>query len=187
MRFRLNPNESARDNLWRCMDRCFHLLAARYKVHLPQEEFDDLKQTIMLRAVDNFMRLKIGEHRYNRKVDFFANCYSSTWAVFTYQLNEFYENKKRLMEAINLDDTIEESDGSSRKYSEVIPSEALSALGTYSKKYNHHKSKNPNEVKGRGILYERAVDAAYEDYEAECIELGVTPVDFGRFREVNGY
>ena len=187
MRFRLNPNESAKENLWRCIDRCFQLLAARYKVHLPKDELDDLKQTVMLRAVDNFMRLKICAKKYNRKYDFFSNCYSSTWSVFTSRLNEFYENKKRMMEAVNLDDTIEENDGRSRKYSEIIPAETLAALRTYNGTFNHHKSKDPTEVKCSGIRYERAVDAAYEDYKDECIELGATPVKFERFREVNGY
>lgn len=183
MRFRLDPNLSAKENLWNCMERVVRVLSNRYRVHLPTDEYLDFSMNVMTRAVDNFMRLKIGQHRYNRKVDFFANCYSSAWAVFTDELTRFYNTKKMDMESVDLDGYVP---GTEIRLSEVVPSESRATLGNYKREHNDKGRKAPEELKHRGRFYEEEVRLTYEDYVADCEELGIPQVDFGKFRERNG-
>lgn len=94
VRFELNPNETAKENLWRAAMNASGVILSRKKLHLNEEEWEELRMLIALRGVRHFMEHKIGLHKYNRKFPFYDNVYSSCWGSSPMVVDKFLKSNR---------------------------------------------------------------------------------------------
>lgn len=83
-RFKLVPLEqkSAQEQLWAAARQAtLHVLKTHRFYGLQGNYREPLIEDVTLAAVSHFMRVKIGQHRYNRNFCFFNNVMSSVWTV----------------------------------------------------------------------------------------------------------
>lgn len=80
-KFRLRAELSAMENLFEACNAAARYILSHKKLRLSKEEWAELIDSVTLDAVDHFLRIKIGQHTYNRKYDFFSNAYSSVWCI----------------------------------------------------------------------------------------------------------
>ena len=93
-RFELNPNETAKENLWRAAMNASGVILSRKKLHLNDDEWEELRMLIALRGVRHFMEHKIGLHKYNRKFPFYDNVYSSCWGSSPMVVDKFLKSNR---------------------------------------------------------------------------------------------
>ena len=93
-RFELAPNESARENLWRAAMNASGVILSRKKLHLNEDEWEELRMLIALRGVRHIMEHKIGLHKYNRKFPFYDNVYSSCWGSSPMVVDKFLKSNR---------------------------------------------------------------------------------------------
>lgn len=89
--WKINPNESAMWNVW---DACkvaalFLRSKAMKKVKLSYDEWAEVYDTVLLKAVTHFLEYKIRRKTYCHEVSFFTNCFSSVWGVFQRELDMY--------------------------------------------------------------------------------------------------
>lgn len=101
--FLLDPNKTARENLWAAADRATRVLLSRKNLRLNRDEFQELHGRIMLRAVQHFMKHKVGLHKYNRKFPFFDNVFSSVWGVSPPVIKKFVEENRQKISNASMD------------------------------------------------------------------------------------
>ena len=102
-KFLLDPKKTARENLWAAADRATRVLLSRKNLRLNRDEFQELHGRIMLRAVEHFMKHKVGLQKYNRKFPFFDNVYSSVWGVSPDIIRKFVDENRRKISAASMD------------------------------------------------------------------------------------
>lgn len=102
-RFELDPHETARENLWRAATIAAGVVLSRKALKLNREEWKELHLLIVEAGVDQFMRLKIGQHRYNRAQPFYNNVYGCCWSVSHNVTNKYLRELKRKISGISLD------------------------------------------------------------------------------------
>lgn len=93
-RFELNPNETARENLWRAAMNASGVILSRKKLRLNEDEWEELRMLIALRGVRHFMEHKIGMHKYNRKFPFYDNVYSSCWGSSPLVVDKYLKSNR---------------------------------------------------------------------------------------------
>ena len=91
MLWKIDPQKSAKENLWDCIrlnTHSFKAKAIKGGLKLTYDEWGEVLDIVMFTAVKRFMsRLRNG--RYNRNYSFYLNVRASVWAVF-YQVTEQY-------------------------------------------------------------------------------------------------
>ena len=102
-RFELDPNETARENLWRAATIAAGVVLSRKTLRLTGDEWRELHLLIVEKGVEHFMRHKIGLHKYNRAQPFYNNVYSSCWSVSHNVTTKFLRELKRKISAVSLD------------------------------------------------------------------------------------
>lgn len=102
-RFELDPNESARENLWRAAINAAGVILSRKKLNLTDDEWKDLRMNLVLRGVRHFMEHKIGMHEYNRAFPFYNNVYSSIWSSSYNVLDAFIKENRAKISARSAD------------------------------------------------------------------------------------
>ena len=80
-KFRLRAELSAMENLFEACNAAARYILSRKKLKLSSDEWAELLDIVTLDGVDMFLRVKIGQHTYNRNYDFFSNCYSVIWCI----------------------------------------------------------------------------------------------------------
>lgn len=96
-RFELDPNETAKENLWRAALNASGVIISRKRLHLNEDEREELRMLVALRGVRHFMQHKIGLHKYNRKFPFYDNVYSSCWSSSPNVVDKFLRgNREKL-------------------------------------------------------------------------------------------
>ena len=80
-KFRLRAELSAMENLFEACNAAARYILSRKKLKLSSDEWAELLDIVTLDGVSMFLRVKIGQHTYNRKYDFFSNCYSVIWCI----------------------------------------------------------------------------------------------------------
>ena len=80
-KFRLRAELSAMENLFEACNAAARYILSRKKLRLSKDEWAELLDIVTLDGVEMFLRVKIGQHTYNRKYDFFSNCYSVIWCI----------------------------------------------------------------------------------------------------------
>ena len=103
----INPALSAMENLFsaaRFATLAFKSRAVKAGVVLTREEWNDLIDDVVVRAVDMFIKHKVIGHTYNRKYSFFHNVRSCVWSRFGNTLTEHLEKiKDKIMSVDRLD------------------------------------------------------------------------------------
>lgn len=95
MKFKLNPSESAAENLWRACTIATQVILKKKAIYrtLDQETLRELRENIELRTYENFIYHKVMLHKYTRvatngkPLDFFDNVLSSCWSVSSRQVD----------------------------------------------------------------------------------------------------
>ena len=80
-KFRLRAELSAMENLFEACNAAARYILSHKKLRLSKEEWAELLDIVTLDGVSQFLRIKIGQHTYNRKYDFFSNAYSAVYSV----------------------------------------------------------------------------------------------------------
>lgn len=80
-KFKLRADLSAMENLFEACNAAARYILSHKKLRLSKDEWAELLDIVTLDGVDHFLRIKIGQHTYNRKYDFFSNAYSAVWSV----------------------------------------------------------------------------------------------------------
>ena len=80
-KFRLRAELSAMENLFEACNAAARYILSHKKLRLSKDEWAELLDIVTLDGVDHFLRIKIGQHTYNRDYDFFSNAYSSVWCI----------------------------------------------------------------------------------------------------------
>ena len=80
-KFKLRPELSARENLWEACEASCRYILRHKKLRLSTEEWQELLVTMTAATVENFLWHKVHLHKYDRRFDFFSNCYSCAWSV----------------------------------------------------------------------------------------------------------
>ena len=70
------------------------VILSRKKLHLNDDEWEELRMLIALRGVRHFMEHKIGLHKYNRKFPFYDNVYSSCWGSSPMVVDKFLKSNR---------------------------------------------------------------------------------------------
>lgn len=102
-RFELDPNETARENLWRAATIAAGVVLSRKALKLTGDEWRELHLLIVEKGVEHFMRHKVGLHKYNRAQPFYNNVYSSCWSVSHNVTTKFLRELKRKISGVSLD------------------------------------------------------------------------------------
>lgn len=102
-KFLLDPKKTARENLWAAADRATRVLLSRKNLRFTRDEFAELHGRIVLRAVEHFMKHKVGLHKYNRKFPFFDNVFSSVWGVSPGIIQKFVDENRRKISDASMD------------------------------------------------------------------------------------
>jgi hypothetical protein len=93
----IDARKSAMENLFsaaKFATLAFKSRAAKAGVVLTKEEWDDLIDDVVIRAVDMFIKQKVIGHTYNRKYSFFHNVRSCVWSWFGNTLDKHMKNIK---------------------------------------------------------------------------------------------
>jgi len=80
-KFKLRAELSAMENLFEACNAAARYILSRKKLRLSKDEWAELLDIVTLDGVDQFLRIKIGQHTYNRNYDFFSNAYSAVYSV----------------------------------------------------------------------------------------------------------
>lgn len=80
-KFKLRAELSAMENLFEACNAAARYILSHKKLRLSKDEWAELLDIVTLDGVDHFLRVKIGQHTYNRDYDFFSNCYSAVWCI----------------------------------------------------------------------------------------------------------
>lgn len=101
--FKLDPNESATENLWRCCCQvCSLILMKRMKrMQILRDEVDEIMSDFVITTYQAFIRTKVMSHTYNRNFTFFQNVYSAAWSVNTRVFTRHFNNVKDRINSID--------------------------------------------------------------------------------------
>lgn len=182
----IDGTKSAMENLFsaaRFATLAFKSRAAKAGVVLTKEEWDELIDDVVVRAVDAFIQHKVIGHTYNRKYSFFNNVRSCVWSRFGNTLTEHLNNiKEKMMSVDRLDHDLYE-----RAIENAKPRRYLAYRERGFAQQNLHawRTLNRNEAH---LKYEDAED--FFSYLEACEETGLpikkdTPL-YRRGREVTG-
>lgn len=132
-RFQLRADETAQENLWRAANIAARYIVGKTKLYNVDDERDEIIESVTLRTVQDFMRIKIGEHEYNRAHPFFDNVYSSCWSCAHHIIDMYIRQKKRDISNKSLDESIGVE---SLTYADVLSDDYERHLANYISKYN---------------------------------------------------
>ena len=184
MRFKINPNETAQENLWRAARFAVACHLGRSGITLRDDEKAEFFSRQMLATVLAFMR-RLRKGKYCRKVSFFTNVWQAAWSVFYCQSERFLREVKDRINFTSLDAPIAGTEGG--RIHDIIPESARAPLANYAPDPRYERRfQCPDDYKS-DVAYNKAVDGEYKDYQMECVIMGVTPVTFKVFCERNDY
>lgn len=179
-RFKLDPNLSAKENLWNAARLATVLVMKRNHWYgLDDESRQELFDEIMVNAVVDFMYHKIRLHKYNREFSFLQNVISSAWSASSSTASRFFKH-------------VVEKRHSSYSIDYYMPGSTISIGGSLS---NEDRPVYVDLKKYKGRSYEERpphlraniVKQEYKNYIDECNELGATPLKFQPWLTATGY
>lgn len=188
---KLDPNESAMDNLWRLAYTACRIILKMKNLTLYTDEYTELLDDLAYLTVRQFMEHRIGQKKYSRQHTFFQNVYACAYSSTGSYLKRYLARLKIKIAAIDIDSAApDDGEGrdSKRTLGETLDEASMAPLRNYKASYNHgiDKKKNPDECLSRWG-WEKAVREEYDFYCVQCEGMGVTPVSFDRYILVNGY
>lgn len=171
-RFRLDPNETALENLWRAAKVATVTLLRKYHIRsFIDDKYIDLFDELTMQTVVSFMYLKIRNKGYDRRFSFYENVYSCCWGcdVVKKYIKSEEERKTMISLSHESDDgcALEATLESSERHSLDIDNTSTPV-------------KQPKTMKNNSVLYRAEEDLKrlweMDDLEAEsdldAVEIG---------------
>lgn len=171
-RFRLDPNETALENLWRAAKVATVTLLRRYHIRsFIDDKYIDLFDELTMQTVVSFMYLKIRNKGYDHRFSFYENVYSCCWGcdVVKKYIKSEEERKTMISLSHESDDgcALEATLESSERHSLDIDNTSTPV-------------KQPKTMKNNSVLYRAEEDLKrlweMDDLEAEsdldAVEIG---------------
>ena len=109
-RFKLNPNETASENLWRCATAATAYIFSKSKLTNTGSEYKELFDRVVMEGVAQFLEFKIKQHKYNRNYDFWTNVHSSCWSAYSNVLRLYIKGVRRKIVTDSADVCIGDTD-----------------------------------------------------------------------------
>ena len=179
-KFELDPNRSARENLWEAARLATFLVMKRHRWYgLDEESRQDLFMEITMNGVVSFMYHKIRCKKYNHDYSFLQNVISSVWSASSATVSHYFLHVvgKRHV-TTSLSSTVP---GTEFAVESVLTND--DALKYYDKK--KYKAREYGELPPK--LRANLVKNQYRNYIDECVELGVTSLRFQPWLTATGY
>ena len=107
----LRSDWTAQQNLWESARVATILIFKRYKVYNIGAEHKELFEEVMLRGVQNFLREKVMNHKYDRRYPWLNNMLSAVWQSAGFIINKYIEMTRRRIDAVPLDAEIKNCPG----------------------------------------------------------------------------
>lgn len=171
-RFRLDPNETALENLWRAAKVATVTLLRKFHIRsFIDDKYIDLFDELTMQTVVSFMYLKIRNKGYDRRFSFYENVYSCCWGcdVVKKYIKSEEERKTMISLSHESDDggSLEATLESSERHSLDIDNTSTPV-------------KQPKTMKNNSVLYRAEEDLKrlweMDDLEAEsdldAVEIG---------------
>ena len=175
----LLPELSARENLSRMLvaavgDWDLPRLPALMGKFRDTELVKDIIWDHYLHAFQNFITHKVMEHKYDKRYSFYLNVRSSVMGTWTHIRNKYWRLDEEKFAATSIHKPVDDSE-----YGDFLAShEPILYLPQC------RKDRKPME-EHRAWHRSQLLKEWYEDYLLECKELGVTPVKFERYVQIN--
>ena len=176
----LLPELSARENLSRMLTAAVgdwdlpRLPALLAKFHHDKEIVKDLIWDHYLASYENFMRHKVMEHTYSRAVSFYLNVRSSVMSAWTHVRDRYWRLDGERFKSTSIDKPVDDA-----VFGDFLSShEPILYL-------EHNRKQRKPMAEHRAWHRAQLLKDWYGDYLLECQELGVTPVKFERYVQLN--
>lgn len=182
-RFMLDPNETAMENLWRAAFVATLVIGRSHAFWgLRFETRQELLERITLQTVLHFLDHKVRQHKYarvardGRALTFFDNVLSSAWSVSRWNVDIFMNELTRRTTTDDISPLAPFIGTDSRLPAYVSKAEYKRIMfGTAT-----------DELK-RPADRAKRIAKEYEDYAADCEDLGVTALSFDAWLVSTGY
>jgi hypothetical protein len=171
-RFRLDPNETALENLWRAAKVATVTLLRKYHIRsFIDDKYIDLFDELTMQTVVSFMYLKIRNKGYDRRFSFYENVYSCCWGCSVVKKYIKSEEERKTMISLSH----ESDDGGALEATlECTERHSLDIDNTST------PVKQPKPMKNNAVLYHAEEDLKrlweMDDLEAEsdldAVEIG---------------
>lgn len=160
--FRLNPHETAKQNLWRCISQACSLLIAKriHKLIIMHDELEELMSDFCFLTYSSFISNKVMRHGYNRRFSFFQNVFSSAYSVLNRALTKHFkriEYKSSTAERIMFKTGITEL--------------TINPMPKYAAPYERKKSRRDLAERCRAVPRQGAERREAEEWENELAEI----------------
>lgn len=175
MKFKLNPSETAAENLWRACTIATQVILKKKPIYraLDQETLRELRENIELRTYENFLYHKVMLHKYTKvaangkPLDFFDNVLSACWSVSSHQVDLLCKEMNR-RSATTKQSKLGENDFDFVSNASAMPK----YLATFNRSNERVRKRNPLEEE-------------YAYYLDDCAEFGITPITIDEWMERN--
>lgn len=175
MKFKLNPSESAVENLWRACSMATEVILRKKPIYrsLDGETLRELRENIELRTYENFLYHKVMLHKYTKvaangkPLDFFDNVLSACWSVSSHQVDLLCKEMNR-RSATTKQSKLGENDFDFVSNASAMPK----YLATFNRSNERVRKRNPLEEE-------------YAYYFDDCAEFGITPITIDEWMERN--
>ena len=175
MKFKLNPKETAAENLWRACTIATQVILKNSKIYkaLDHETLQELRENIELKTYENFLYHKVMLHKYTRvaangqPLDFFDNVLSACWSVSSNQINMLCKEMNR-RSATTKSSILGENEFAFVSNASTMPR----YLASSNRSHDRVRKRNP-------------LEAEYLDYLDDCEEFGIAPISMDEWLERN--
>lgn len=106
-RFLLDPNMTAMENTFEAARVGTAYLLKNKRLKVTQEEWADLFDEIVYKAVQQFINVKVMQHQYNRNYSFYQNMFSCVWSVSRSEVRDWVTDNRRKISALSLNSQLE--------------------------------------------------------------------------------
>lgn len=175
MKFKLNPNETAAENLWRACSMATEVILRKKPIYrsLDGETLRELRENIKMKTYENFIYHKVMLHKYTKvaangkPLDFFDNVLSACWSVSSHQVDLLCKEMNR-RSATTKQSKLGENDFDFVSNASAMPK----YLATFNRSNERVRKRNPLEEE-------------YAYYFDDCAEFGITPITIDEWMERN--
>lgn len=169
MKFKLNPNETAAENLWRACSLAAVVILKKKPIYraLDGETKQEIRDNIMVKTYENFIYHKVMLHKYTKvakngkPLDFFDNVLSCCWSISYIEINRLCREMTRR--------------------SHTATSSSVGEFDSMMNSVSMPKYISRHELRQR----KNALAEEYNDYLDDCEEFGITPISLDEWMERN--
>lgn len=177
--FKLDPSQSATENLWRCCcQACSLILMKRMKrLQILRDEVNEIMSDFVTATYQAFMKNKIMNHGYDRNYTFFQNCFSAAWSV---NARVFTKHFDRVKTRINSIDRILAITGADEITVRPMPRYVSNAERKKSAKDDLQRWRHPSQHKNAVRAREQDWEDSLAEVREELFGPGYTPTPIRR-------